>query len=112
MVGVAVENVAEEESPRGGFAVAFAFLESGLSRMKAAAPSKTAATEVDGDGGIFGDPGSGGGVAPIEPKGGVAGVPAVGNGKEKRAGLIRDGRGRERGGEKRKEKKEQAGHTA
>ena len=64
-------------------------------------------------GGICGDPGSGGGGAPIEPKGDVAGVPAVGNGKEERTGLIGDGGGKERGGKKRKEKKkEQAGHTA
>jgi hypothetical protein len=111
-VGIAVENVAEEESAGGGFTVAFAFLESGLSRMEAAAPGETAATEIHGNGGIFSDPGSGGGVAPIELKSGVAGVPAVGNGKEKRAGRIGDGRGRESCGEKRKEKKEQAGHTA
>jgi len=111
-VGIAVKDVAEKESAGGGFAVAFTFLKSGLSRVKAATPGETAAAEIHGDGGIFGDPGRGGGVAPVELKSGVTGVPAVGNGKEKRAGRIGDGRGRESCGEKRKEKKEQAGHTA
>jgi len=111
-VGIAVEYVAEKKSAGGGFAVAFAFLESGLDGVEAAAPGETAAAEIDGKGGIFGDPGSRSGVAPVELKSGVAGVPAIGNGKEKCAGLVGDGGGREICGKKRKKKKEQAGHTA
>jgi hypothetical protein len=42
----------------------------------------------------------------------MAGVPVLGKGEEEGAGFFRDGRGQQGGGKKRKEKKEQAGHTA
>ena len=54
------------------------------------------------------DEGEGAPPFPLKDKGGFQ----LQDGEEEGAGLIRDGRGRERGGEKRKEKKEQAGHTA
>jgi hypothetical protein len=109
---VAIENVAEQEDAGGRFAVTFALLESGLSRVEAAAPGEAASTEIDGDGGILGDPRSGGGVAPVELESGVAGVPAFRDGEKKGARRVRNGGGRERGREKRKKKKEQTGHTA
>jgi hypothetical protein len=112
-VGIAVENVAEKKEAGGGFSVAFAFLESGLSRMKATAPSKTAAAEMDGDGGVGFYPGIAGGGAAVKLEGGVAGVPAVGDGEEEGAGVVGDGGGRERGGEKKKrEEEKEAGHVA
>jgi hypothetical protein len=111
-VGVAIKNVAEQKGAGGGFAVTFALLESGLSRVEAAAPGEAASTEIDGDGGILGDPRSGGRVAPIELEIGVAGVPTFRDGEKKGTRRVRNGGGKERGREKRKKKKEQTGHTA
>jgi hypothetical protein len=111
-VGIAIKNVAEKEGTGGGFAVTFALLESGLSRVEAAAPGEAASTEIHGDGGILGDPRSGGGVAPVKLESGVAGIPSFRNGEKKGAGRVWNGGGLKAKSGKRKTKKKQTGHTA
>ena len=53
-VGVAVEDVAEQEKAGRRFAVPLAFLDAGLGGVKAAAPGKASAAEMHRDGGIRG----------------------------------------------------------
>jgi len=107
---VSVKNVAKEKSAGGRFAVALAFLDAGLGGVEAATPGQPAPAQVHGDGGIFGGPGRGGGITPVNLKSGVAGVPVFGNRQKKGAGLIRNRGCQEGGGNEKKEK--QTGHTA
>jgi len=112
-VGIAVQDVAEEKEAGGGFAIAFSLLDAGLGGVQAATPGEAAAAKMDGDGGVGFYPGIAGGGPAVELEGGVAGVPAVGDGEEEGAGVVGDGGGRERGGEKKKrEEEKEAGHVA
>lgn len=68
---VTVKNIAKQEGACRRFAVPFTFLESGLGRVKTAAPSETAPAEMDGNGGVLAGPDILGRGAAVELEGGL-----------------------------------------